>query len=91
MLARSIHQHAAVTEINRPTGKEKHAMHSGSMDKWFDAACRPIGPARMGRSERPIRYVARLNRNTGYAFGRAPCGLEPLRAMPARAVVNRTG
>ena len=63
----------------------------GAVDKWFDAACRPNGPARKGRPERPIRYVARLDRSTGYAFRPAPCGLEPLRAMPASAVVNRTG
>ena len=66
-------------------------MHSSTMDKWFDAACRPIGPAPMGRPERPIRYVARLNRSSGYAFRPAPCGLEPLRAMTARAAVNRMG
>ena len=63
-------------------------MHSGSMDKWFDAACRPVGPARKGCPERPIRYAARLDRSMGYAFRRAPCGLEPLRAMTARAVVK---
>ena len=66
-------------------------MHSGSMDKWFDAACRPICPALSGRRARPIRSVERLDRSNGYAFRRSPGGLEPRWTMTASAVVNRTG
>jgi len=33
VLARISHRHVGVTEAKWLTGKEKHAMHSGSMDK----------------------------------------------------------
>jgi len=44
-LAPIIHQYAVVTAAKLLIAKEKHAMHSGTMNKWFDAGNLQFFPA----------------------------------------------
>jgi len=82
---------------------QKPTQASGSMDKWFDAACQPLGPAWKVAQGRPIGSfgrlppranpgdVGRLNRMTPYAFPRPPSRVDLPWAMTLRVLVNNAG
>jgi len=56
-------------------------MHSGSMDKWFDAACQPFDPARRIAQSGPSAASDGSTECCGYAFHRPPNRMDPPWAM----------
>lgn len=66
-------------------------MRCGSSDKWFDAACRPICPARRVASGAPPASLSASTVCIGYAFRRLPSRTVAPEAMTLRILVNNAG
>ena len=63
-------------------------MHNGFMNKWFDTACQPFGPAYKVAHSGPSASSSDLTICESYAFRRSPSRMSPLRAMTLHLVVN---
>ena len=88
--ARISHTGAVVTEANLMTGQEKHAMRYGSSDKWFDAVCHQICPARRVAFARPSAASGASTVCVSYAFRRPPGGQIHAKVARANAMTFHT-